>query len=146
MILNLTKKNILAENEYHALGFFERARGMIGKKFDGKMDCMVFDSCNSIHMCFMTAALDVIFLDRENRIVKMGTVKPWRVFFGGRNAVKVLELPVGRIRECACSTGDELDLDAETNLEKIRKNINGNRFLFRDPEEEGGGKREKIPI
>ena len=113
MIRNLTGNYLIAEKEHFSVKFFERLQGMIGKDFSKDMDCMIFPFCNSIHMFFMARELDVIFLDRENRIVKTLTAKPWRIYSGGRRTVKVLELPPGTFRKTPCAPGDKLELDAD---------------------------------
>lgn len=117
-IRNLRSNVPVAQNAFYALGFWDRFRGMMGKKFDGKMDCMVFPACGSIHMFFMGMALDVLFLDKEMRIVKKVTAKPWRIYSGGRKAVCVLELPAGRGEEAQCRTGDILELQGMNVLER----------------------------
>jgi len=141
MIRNLSKGTLLAENECYALGFFERLRGMLGRKFDGKLDGMVFPRCSSIHMFFMGMELDAVFLDRENRVVKALTAKPWGVYFGGKEAVCVLELPEGSCRRADCREGDVLDLSAET-VRPVRK---GEIRSFAFPEAGGGGGGAPFP-
>lgn len=140
MIRNLTRQTLVAENEHYALKFFERLQGMIGKDFDRNLDCMVFPCCNSIHMFFMSRKLDVIFLDKENRIVKIFTAKPWGIYSGGRNALKVLELPEGSLQKSACSVGDILDPDAEKSGEKVKNKGGIRSFVFAEP---AGDEKEK---
>ena len=128
MILNMTNGKCVAENAFHAVKFFHRLRGMTGRNFDSKMDAMVFPACNAIHTFFMKMAIDVIFLDRENRIVKLLRAEPWRMCYCCSKAVCVVELPAGACEKSSCAVGDFLDLDAEKTGEgKIRK------FVFEDP-------------
>ncbi|MBR2364974.1 MAG: DUF192 domain-containing protein [Lentisphaeria bacterium] len=140
MIRNLSRQTLLAENEYYALGFRDRLQGMIGRRFERAMDCMVFPACNSIHMFFMGMELDAVFLDRENRIVKRVTAKPWRIYWGGRKAYCVLELPAGRGDEAMCRVGDVLDLNGEACREKMKENGKIRHFTFSSPELPDGKK------
>ena len=129
MIRNLAKGTLLAEKELYALGFFVRLRGMLGRKFDGKLDGMVFPKCSSIHMFFMGMELDAVFLDRENCIVKAVTARPWGVYFGGGKAVCAVELPAGSCRKAGCREGDKLELSGcapdRKEKEKILQGIRG---------------------
>lgn len=111
MIRNAAGNIPIAQNAFYALGFWDRFRGMMGKKFDEKMDCMVFPACSSIHMFFMGTALDVIFLDKEKKVVKKITAKPWRIYWGGRGTDCVLELPAGKGKIELCRTGDTLEFE-----------------------------------
>ena len=58
------------------------------------------EPCNSIHMFFMRFAIDVLFLDRQNRVKRvMLNLKPWRIspiVFGARTTV---ELPAGTLSD-----------------------------------------------
>ena len=73
--------------------FAERARGLIGTKKPLPGEGMLILRCNAIHTFFMSYPIDAVFLDRNDRIVKVVRgIKPWRPFiFGGWRAVKVLE-------------------------------------------------------
>ena len=71
----------------------ERARGRIGRKKPLPGEGMLILRCNAIHTFFMSYPIDAVFLDRNDRIVKVVRgIKPWRfLVFGGWRAVKVLE-------------------------------------------------------
>lgn len=82
----------------HATGFFERGVGLMFRKEMGSIDGLLIEPCNSIHNCFVRFPIDVLFLDKEDRIVKIiHGFKPWRfswIYFRSR---RVLELPAGKI-------------------------------------------------
>ena len=114
MIINLTKNKIVANNPQIALSFIERGRGMIGRKFDD-FDAMIFNGCNSIHTMFMSSEIDVIFVDKNNKICDLRKrVKPWRPFIRSGHALSVIELPPGVIEKTETVVGDVLNLNAET--------------------------------
>lgn len=72
--------------------FMKRFLGLMGRKesYYG----LLLDPCNSVHTCFMRFNLDVLFLDRDNRIVAIRhAMKPWRATSIVKNAHKVLEYP-----------------------------------------------------
>lgn len=67
--------------------------------------------CSSIHMFFMRFPIDVIFLDRDNAVVKVvHRIKPWRVAIGG-GGKKALELPAGTAEALPISEGHQLDFE-----------------------------------
>ena len=69
MIFNLDTQRYLARAPRTALRWGERTRGMIGRRFSPEMDAMVFPHCGAIHTFFMRMRLDVVFLNRESRVV-----------------------------------------------------------------------------
>ncbi|HRR29534.1 MAG TPA: DUF192 domain-containing protein, partial [Victivallales bacterium] len=121
MIRNLTKKTIIAKKPIIATKFFQRGLGMIGKKF-ADFDAMIFYNCASIHTMFMTMKIDVIFVDRENRVCEIRKeLDPWRPFVSSREAVTVIELPSRAIENSFTEKGDFIDLNAELKEEKEEK-------------------------
>ena len=111
MIINLTKKTVLVRKPLYESSFFGRCRGMIKKDFIG-FDGMVLPRCSSIHTCFMSIAIDVVFVDGKNCICSMKqNLQPWR-FAADPRARAIIELPVGAIDRADCGVNDLLDLDA----------------------------------
>lgn len=57
---------------------------------------ILFEPASGIHSFFMFFSLDLVFLDGENRVVKVvRNMRPWRHTWFYLKARKVLELPVG---------------------------------------------------
>lgn len=120
MICNLTKRSIVSRNTVAARTLWQRARGMIGRRFNG-FDAMLFDHCDSIHSCFMSIPLDIIFAGRDCRILKtVENFKPWTLFCCCKKAFYVIELPTGTITRTSCACGDMLDLTAVPDAETER--------------------------
>jgi uncharacterized membrane protein (UPF0127 family) len=54
--------------------------------------------CDSVHTIGMTYPIDVAFLDAEGTVVRgLDNLDPYRVGFGGPEAVHALELPAGHL-------------------------------------------------
>lgn len=74
---------------------------MIGLMFKEKLenaDGLLINPCNSIHTCFMRYSLDVVFINKDNRVVKIiRDLKPWRMTGLYFEAKKTLELPAGKL-------------------------------------------------
>ncbi len=128
MIINLTRKKCISRLPIIATDFIIRTRGMIGRDFHD-FDAMVFNHCNCIHTMFMRIKLDVIFIDRENKVCETyENLPPWRPLVRSRHACAVIELPAGCIAQTGTHAGDQLDLNAEISSEieqqlKTRKDI-----------------------
>jgi len=59
---------------------------------------------------FMRFPIDVVFLDRDRKIVGIShTLVPWRIA-GARRAVAALELPAGTAEACGLTLGEVLEL------------------------------------
>lgn len=76
---------------------------MLGLMFSpGLPDCdgFLISPCNSIHTFFMRYSLDVLFLDRDFKIVKaLYDLSPWRmtwIYFSSRH---VLEMKAGTMKK-----------------------------------------------
>ncbi len=70
----------------------------------------LFEQNNGIHTFFMNFPLDLVFLDKEYRIVKLiKNIKPWRhtrFYFKARHT---LEVPVGKLPD-SLKEGDVLEV------------------------------------
>jgi uncharacterized protein len=76
-------------------GAFARMRGLLGRDGLEPGTGMLIDAAPSVHMFFMRFPIDVVFLDRDRKVVGVRRgLRPWRVA-GARRAVAALELPVG---------------------------------------------------
>ncbi|MCM2276604.1 MAG: DUF192 domain-containing protein [Oligoflexia bacterium] len=94
--------------------FFDRLRGLIGRKSLSPGEAMLFPDCNDIHMWFMSIPLDVVFLRADGvnayRVssIREG-IRPWRLLPVRDGAADLtLELPAGAARLHALEKGDRL--------------------------------------
>jgi uncharacterized membrane protein (UPF0127 family) len=70
-------------------------RGLLGRDGLEPGTGMLIDAAPSVHMFFMRFPIDVVFLDRDRKVVGVRHgLRPWRVA-GARRAVAALELPAG---------------------------------------------------
>lgn len=59
---------------------------------------ILLSPCNSVHMFFMRFSLDIVFVDRDGRIVlSIKELKPWRVSPIVKTSYYVIEMPCGSI-------------------------------------------------
>jgi uncharacterized membrane protein (UPF0127 family) len=111
--LNLTRQTCLAGRVKVADNFFSRLVGLLGHGSLESDGGVWITPCRGIHTMGMGCALDVVFLDAQNRAVKVVTgLPPFRVCWGGTDARSVLELAVGTIERSLTRAGDRIDFIA----------------------------------
>jgi uncharacterized protein len=94
--------------------FLKRLKGLMFQKYPLEREGIMLIPCHSIHMFFMRFSIDVVFLNKGSRVVKVvSALKPWRVKNGGKGAYSVLELPVGTIEKYRIEIGDKIELREE---------------------------------
>lgn len=93
-----------------ASNFLTRARGLLGRKLE-RGEGLLIKPCSAVHTCGMGYAIDAIFLDGSNRILKVvSNLAPWRVAAcAGSQAV--LELNAGQANDLGLMAHQQLFLD-----------------------------------
>ena len=76
-----------------ARSLWARMRGLLGRTGLPPGEGLLIENCRAIHTCGMRFAIDALFLDGRNRVVKaVRNIPPGRLFvWGGWRARKVLE-------------------------------------------------------
>ena len=73
-------------------------------------EALIIAPSNAIHTFFMRFDIDVAFVRRDGRIVKLRqSMPPWRLAFAV-GAFAVVETPVGAFESAATTPGDSLAL------------------------------------
>lgn len=85
-----------------------RARGLLGR--DGIDGALMIPRTRSVHSFGMRFDIDVAFLDAENRVVKVTTLRRHRVTAPVFSARCVVEAEAGSFREWGLACGDELEV------------------------------------
>ncbi|MGZ3532756.1 MAG: DUF192 domain-containing protein [Vulcanimicrobiaceae bacterium] len=112
LVRNKTTGTVIARGVKSARGRLTRLVGLMGRKSIGSAEGLWFDSCRAIHTMFVRVPLDVIWLDRDLRVVEIAIgVRPWRMAVACPKAHSVLELGSGATRDLL--VGDQLSFDAE---------------------------------
>ena len=79
----------------------------------GPREALILRPASSIHTWFMRFALDIIYLDKESRIVKVvRNLVPFRFSSAGKT-VTVIEMAGGATAKLGLEQGDELILGTE---------------------------------
>lgn len=99
----------LAGNVKIAASFRDRALGLLGRRELSSEEGMLFEPGGSIHTLWMQMCIDVAFLDRDLRVLKIsGAVAPWRLRFAPRGTRYTLELASGKLAACNLRVGEQL--------------------------------------
>ena len=110
-IINTAKNTVLADNAVVAESPMARVIGLLNKKELPAGGALVIRPCNSIHTFFMRFPIDVLFVDKNNRVVKaLPHLAPFRLSAIYFNAEFVIELPVNTIHSSNTQSGDPLSL------------------------------------
>src|SRR3712207_6515464 len=85
-----------------------RLKGLLGRSELRPGEGLLLRPASAIHTCFMRFPIDVVFLDREWRVVRVADgIAPWRAA-SSRGAKAVLELPAGESARRGLAPGDVL--------------------------------------
>ena len=87
-----------------------RTRGLLGRAGLTEGAVMIIAPCNAIHTFFMRFTIDVAFVDREGRVLKLcRQVRPWRVAVAA-TAFAALEFAAGSLDRVGVAKGDRLTI------------------------------------
>ena len=101
----------LASEVRVARSLWARFWGLMGRRSLHEGHGVLLTPCTSVHTFFMRFPIDVVFLDRNGRVVKIiPAMKPWRTALGGRGARSALELEAGAAEANGLEPGDVIAL------------------------------------
>jgi hypothetical protein len=101
---------VLASEITTAFDSASRRRGLLGRGGLPPGSGLIIAPTNAIHTFFMRFAIDVAFLSKEGRVLKVyHALRPWRVA-GALRAHAVIELPAGALAAADTQPGDRLRL------------------------------------
>ena len=99
---------VVCEHCFLAESVPARLRGLLGRSGLSSGEGMLLRPAASVHTAFMRFTIDVVFLDRANRVVKVASsVRPWRAA-ACRGARAVLELSAGEAEKRGLRPGVSL--------------------------------------
>lgn len=108
-LINQTRGTVLAESIVFANTSFKRLKGLLGHRglLDGQ--AMIIKPCNCVHTLFMRFSIDVLFVDKNNKVVKaLGQLTPFRFSKLYWKSQVVVELPCGKLKSTQTQDGDSL--------------------------------------
>jgi uncharacterized protein len=110
---NVTRQTFLASDLRLADTHFQRLLGLIGTSpasFSGGRGLWI-RPCHGVHTMFMRYPIDVLYLDRANRVVRIeDNVRPWRLSPMMIESATVLELPAHTAWNTGTKLGDVIEI------------------------------------
>ena len=108
-VANITHGTVLATRLEVADSGPKRNKGLLGRKGLADGEGLWITPCESVHTFFMQFPIDLVYLDRKNRVRKLcNSVPAWRISVC-LSAHSILELPSGTIRNTQTQSGDTLE-------------------------------------
>lgn len=102
---------MVCERGVLAVTAWTRSKGLLGRSGLDPGEGLWIQPTGSIHMWFMRFAIDVVYADKEGRVLKLVRgIRPWRMS-ACRGAKVALELPVGAIDRAGVEVGDHLVIE-----------------------------------
>jgi uncharacterized membrane protein (UPF0127 family) len=106
-VTNARTMQVVASEVVEAKGAWASFRGLMFRSSLPADHGMLFRPARGIHTNFMRFSIDLVFLDKENRVTKVReAMKPWRYDLTG--AAGVIEMNAGAARTNGIAPGDQL--------------------------------------
>jgi len=110
MLRNARAGQIIAETLIPAFERSARNKGLLGRQSLEQGSAMILAPCSSVHTFFMKFPIDIVFVARDGRVVKVcERRRPWRLALGP-GAFAVVELPAGALEASGTRVGDRLEI------------------------------------
>ena len=108
-IINQRTGDIITSQTRKANTWKKRLIGLLAHKELLPGEGMWLWPCKSVHTIGMRFPIDIIFLDKNNRVKKLDQeVKPYRICLAKKGSYSVLELPAGTLKKTEVKRGDKL--------------------------------------
>jgi uncharacterized protein len=109
---NHRNDRVLATMLLTAFDSASRRRGLLKHDFLPEDSALIIAPSNAIHTFFMRFAIDVAFVARDGRVLKLRrNMPPWRMV-AAIHAFAVIEMPVGALARSDTQPGDALRITA----------------------------------
>ena len=116
-LTNSRNAAVVADNLLTAFDSKTRNKGLLGRNGLPEGSALIIAPSNAVHTLFMRFSIDVAFVERSGRILKVrASVAPWRITASLRGFA-VIELPSGTLERSQTIAGDMLALVAPTHTE-----------------------------
>jgi uncharacterized membrane protein (UPF0127 family) len=115
VVRNTTRDAVLAERVRVAASPLARLRGLLGTSALAPGHGLLLRPCRQVHSFFMRYALDLVFVDADDRVVETVAAFPTnRISPLVSSAAAVLELPAGALAAAPARPGDRLSIAPRT--------------------------------
>ena len=111
VIVNERNGVVVASKATFANNPWSRMKGLLGKSGLDPGEALIIRPCSSVHTAFMRFPIDVIFVDRTGKVLKIARrVAPFR-FAGARRAHDTIEMAAGSLDDVELAIGDTIRIE-----------------------------------
>ena len=108
ILINRAREIVLCDNVREAKTYKEKKQGLLGS--DGETG-LYMNTHWGVHTFGMTFPIDLIILDKKNKVVKYKrNLKPNRIFFWNPVHSNIVEIPKSLVQEGMVKVGDEISI------------------------------------
>ena len=116
VLTNTRNDQVVAHTLLRAFDSASRNQGLLKRDFLEEGSALVIAPTNAIHTFFMRFAIDVAFVARDGRVLKVRrAMRPWRMSAAWRGFA-VVELAAGALDRAGVQPGDVLRIDLSSHL------------------------------
>jgi len=110
-VFNVTKVVLIAQQAELAVSLCQRLQGLLGRTGLSSNEALILKPCTSIHTFFMRFPIDVLFVDRNMRVIKaIQNIPPNRLSPIVWASSMAIELPAGKIGSTNTQLGDLIEM------------------------------------
>jgi uncharacterized protein len=107
--IDITSGKELAAHLEVAASLFSRAKGLLGRQALFPGEGLLIRPCSGVHTFFMNFPIDVLFLDKGNRVIEaVSNLQPYRISKVHPWSDGVIELPAGTVRASETVIGNRV--------------------------------------
>ncbi|MBW2976409.1 DUF192 domain-containing protein [Candidatus Woesearchaeota archaeon] len=106
---NTTKKTLIAKNAKICRGIVSKSLGLMFSKPRPLIFIFKKEKIVPLHMLFVFYPIDVLFLDKNKKVVEVKeSFKPFKFYTPKNKALYIIELPKGAIKNSKTKIGDKI--------------------------------------
>src|SRR5438093_10689364 len=107
IVRNADRDTLLGEAIEVADTAVRRVKGLLGRQCLEDGQGLLFKQCSSLHTLFMRFPIDILFIDKQGKVLKSrGDVRPFKFIAAPLRSYYALELPSGAISTSRTRVGD----------------------------------------
>ena len=109
IVQNPARETVLGAAIEVAATSSKRAKGLLGRDALAAGEGLLFKHCSSLHTLFMRFAIDIAFISKDGKVLKLAhAVPPFRICVAPLRAHYALELPAGSLEASGTKVHDML--------------------------------------
>lgn len=102
------ERSLLLDKVEVASTFFNRMKGLLHRDGFTTTNGLIITPCNYVHTFGMKFAIDIVFIDKNYRVIGFRTNVKKNKIAGSINSKHTLELPAGKLQSLNIEMGDRI--------------------------------------